>query len=165
MGVAVNLTRRYGRAPKGQRVVCAVPSEHEEKVSVIGALGVAGIRSALSLEGAVDGDVFQEFVEKMLAPTLKEGDVVVMDNVPFHKMKRIEELLTEAKAKVMFLPPYSPDYSPIENFWSKVKGVLRSLEARSKRSLEKALSKAFASITQEDIQGWFTHCGYQSAFI
>jgi transposase len=113
--------------------------------------------------GSIDGETMLFFVEDLLAPTLKRGEIVVFDNCPIHKQEEIEEAIEAFGASVLFLPPYSPDMNPIENCWSKVKAFLRALKPRTFDALLDALVEAFASITVQDIQGWFGHCGYHDA--
>lgn len=161
MGSNISLARLYGRAEPGQRVEDKVPAARGENLSTIAALAVDGVRGAMSIPGAVDGEVYLSFVQQVLAPGLRAGDIVFMDNVPTHKMAAVQEAITALGARVEFLPPYSPDLSPIENFWSKIKAILRAIGARTMRELMAALKKAFAAITLDNILGWFTHCGYQ----
>jgi transposase len=163
MGINLNLARAYGRAAPGERVVDTKPSTRGDNLSVIGALGSDELRAAMSVPGAVDGDACLVFTKEVLAPRLHPGNVVFMDNVPTHKMAAIEEAITTVGARVKFLPPYSPDFSPIENCWSKVKTFLRRAAARTRKDLDAALSKALATITPDDIGGWFAHCGYVDA--
>lgn len=163
MGSNLGLTRLYGRAAPGQRVRDQVPGDRGGNISTIGALGLEGIRTGLSVPGAVDGETMLFFVEELLGPTLKRGDIVVMDNNPIHKLDDIEDAIEAAGAWVLFLPTSSPDLNPIENGWAKMKARLRSLKPRTLPDLLDALSDAFASITRQDIQGWFRHCGYQVA--
>jgi transposase len=163
MGSNLGLTRRYGRAAPGQRVLDQVPGDRGGNVSTIGALGVDGLRTGLSVPGAIDGETMLFFVEELLVPTLKRGDIVFMDNNPIHKLDEIEEAIEAVGAWVLFLPVYSPDLNPIEHGWSKVKALLRSLKPRTLPDLLDALVTAFASITQHDIRGWFQHCGYRVA--
>lgn len=163
MGSNLGFTRLYGRAAPGQRVVEDVPSKKGENVSTIGAIGLDGVRAALSLPGAIDGETMAFFVTEMLAPKLKPGEVVFMDNCSIHKVEEVTEAIEAVGARVIFLPTYSPDLNPIENCWSKVKSILRSLKPRSAEELFKALEKAFAAITTQDILGWFKHCGYAVA--
>ena len=160
MGSHLGLTRVYGRAAPGQRVLDQVPGDHGGNVSTIGAIGLEGIRTGLSVPGAIDGDTMLFFVEELLVPTLKRGDIVVMDNNPIHKLDEIEDAIEAVGAWVLFLPPYSPDLNPIETCWAKVKSLLRSLKPRTLPDLLAALVAAFSSITQGDILGWFRHCGY-----
>jgi transposase len=157
------LTRLYGRAAPGQRVLDHVPGDRGGNVSTIGAMGLDGIRTGLSVHGAIDGETMLFFVEELLVPTLKRGDIAVMDNNPIHKLDDIEDAIEAVGAWVLFLPTYSPDLNPIETCWSKVKSRLRSLKPRTLPDLLDALVHAFASITQRDILNWFRYCGYQVA--
>ena len=163
MGSNLGLTRLYGRAAPGQRVHDSVPGDRGGNVSTIGALGLDGMRTGLSVPGPIDGDTMLFFVEELLVPTLHRGDIVLMDNNPIHKLDDIEDAIEAAGAWVLFLPTYSPDLNPIENCWSKVKALLRSLKPRTLPDLLDALAEAFASITVHDILGWFRHCGYRGA--
>jgi transposase len=165
MGSNLGLTRLYGRAAPGQRVLDQVPGDRGGNVSTIGALSLNGLRTGLSVPGAIDGATMLFFVEELLVPTLKRGDMVVMDNNPIHKLDEIEDAIAAAGAWVLFLPTYSPDLNPIELCWSKVKSRLRALKPRTLEDLFTALTDAFASITQHDILSWFRHCGYQVASI
>ena len=163
MGSNLGLTRLYGRAVPGQRVVESVPGERGGNVSTIGALALDGLRTGLSVAGAIDGETMLFFIEELLAPTLQRGDIVFMDNCAIHKLEEIEAALEAVGAWVIFLPAYSPDLNPIENCWSKVKTLLRSLKPRTWSELQEALVEAFSSITVQDILGWFRHCGYRVA--
>jgi len=163
MGSNLGLTRLYGRAEPGQRVLDHVPGDRGGNVSTIGAIGLDGIRTGLSVPGAIDGETMLFFIEALLVPTLKRGDIVVMDNNPIHKLDDIEDAIEAVGAWVLFLPTYSPDLNPIEHCWSKVKSLLRSLKPRALPDLLDALVKAFSSITRQDLLGWFQHCGYQAA--
>jgi transposase len=163
MGSNLGMTRLYGRAAPGQRVYDEVPGDRGGNVSTIGALGLEGMRTGLSVPGPIDSDTMLFFVEELLVPTLKRGDIIVMDNNPTHKLDEIEDAIEAAGAWVLFLPTYSPDFNPIENCWSKVKSLLRSLKPRTLDDLLAALAAAFSSITTLDIRGWFRHCGYRVA--
>jgi len=163
MGSNLGLTRLYGRAAPGQRVYDQVPGDRGGNVSTIGALGLNGMRTGLSVPGAIDGETMLFFVEELLVPTLNRGDIVLMDNNPIHKLDDIEDALEAVGAGVLFLPTYSPDLNPIENCWAKVKAILRSLKPRTLADLLAALADAFSSITVLDILGWFRHCGYRVA--
>jgi len=163
MGSHLAMTRRYARAAPGERVFEQVPGDHKGNLSTIGAISLAGVRTALSVPGAIDSETMVFFVEEMLAPTLKRDDIVFFDNCPIHKADEIEGPIEARGAWAIFLPTYSPDFNPIENCWSKVKSILRSLKPRTVEELLDALVEAFASITQQDILGWFRHCGYRGA--
>lgn len=163
MGSHLAMTRLYARAAPGERVVEEIPGDHKGNLSTIGAVGLTGMRTALSVPGAIDSETMIFFVEEMLAPTLKRDEIVFFDNCQIHKADEIEEAIEARGAWAVFLPPYSPDFNPIENCWSKVKSILRSLKPRTLEELLDALEEAFSSITRQDILGWFSHCGYQGA--
>jgi transposase len=141
------------------------PATGGGKVSTIGALALTGFRTGLSVSGAIDGETLVFFIEELLAPTLNRGDLVFMDNCPIHKMDEIEDIIEACGAWVLFLPPYSPDLNPIEHGWSKVKTRLRALKPRTLEEVLTALVDAFATVTAQDIRGWFRHCGYRVAHI
>jgi transposase len=157
------MTRRYGRAPRGERVSESVPRNYGESISVVGALSLSGVRAAMTISGAVDTLCFDAFITRVLVPQLRVGDVVVLDNLNVHKASRIEEAVAAVGARVMWLPPYSPDMTPIEQCWSKIKQYLRSVKARTRTELDAALAKAIELVTTSDALGWFTHCGYKVA--
>jgi transposase len=159
-GVNLALTRLYARSPKGKRARGARPHKRGKNVSLIGALGLSGILTQISLLGATDGLTFEAFIAQRLVPKLWAGACVIMDNCSIHKGEEIEQWITQAGAKLIYLPPYSPDFSPIENCWSKIKSLLRSIGARTYPDLAKAIEEAFAQVSLDDIQGWFTHCCY-----
>lgn len=163
MGINLALAREYGRAAPGERVVDTRPSARGHNVSVLGALGLDSLRAAMSVPGAVDGDAYLVFIQQVLAPRLRPGNIVFMDNIPTHKMSAVANALAAVGARPQFLPAYSPDFSPLENCWAKVKTRLRTAGARTQRALDWALSDALTSITTDDIKGWFAHCGYRDA--
>ncbi|HWS55703.1 MAG TPA: IS630 family transposase [Pyrinomonadaceae bacterium] len=119
------MTRRYGRAPRGERVCDSAPRNYGSHTSVIGAMGLRGLVATLAVEGAVDTLCFDAYVERVLAPRLRHGDVIVLDNLGAHRASRIEEVAEARDAQVLWLAPYSPDFSPIEQCWSKIKAYLR----------------------------------------
>lgn len=127
---------------------------------MISSIRLDGSTACMTIEGATDTEVFRTYVAKVLAPTLRHGDMVVMDNLAPHKSEPTLELITQAGAKVLFLPAYSPDFNPIEKMWSKVKALLRSAEARSLEDLNTSIGAALAKVTAKDALGWFTSCGY-----
>lgn len=159
-GVNIAMTRRYGRAAKGQRVLDAVPKNFGRNVTILGALSCHGLDAVMTVDGATDAAVFRAYVEYVLAPTLKPGDVVVMDNLGAHKVTGIGAMIAAAGAKLVYLPPYSPDYSPIESCWSKLKTWLRGRKARTREALDEALTTIIPKISSRDAQGWFAHCSY-----
>ena len=127
---------------------------------MLACLSLSGISAPMTIDGAVDSLVFLAYVEQVLCPTLCEGDVVVMDNLSAHKVKGVRELIEAKGARLIYLPPSSPDLNPIEKCWSKIKTSLRAAKARSRQALEKALKQALELITEEDAAGWFASCGY-----
>lgn len=160
-GVNLAMTRLYGRAPRGERAVGSVPINYGSNITIIGALGVGGLESLMTVDGATDGEVFRVYVNRVLCPSLKAGEVVVMDNLRAHKVSGIREAIERCGAKLIYLPPYSPDLSPIERCWSKMKASLRAAGARTRRVLERAIKKAISEIRKSDALAWFTHCGYR----
>jgi transposase len=159
-GSSISMTRLYGRAAPGKRVCEAVPKNRGENLSILAALSLAGVQAPMTISGAVDGVVFKTYVKEVLCPTLSEGDVVVMDNLSAHKVAGIRELIEDRGAKLVYLPPYSPDMNPIEKCWSKIKTYLRGVKARTREALEEALKAAMELVTKEDVVGWFEFCGY-----
>jgi transposase len=159
-GVNLALTRLFARAPKGQRARGQRPHNRGRNVSLIGAIGLKGVLTHVSLLGATEALTFEAFIAQRLVPKLWPGACVLMDNSPIHKKDEIEAWITQAGARLIYLPPYSPDFSPIENCWSKVKSLLRSFGARNYPDLAKAIEKAFAKVSLDDLRGWFTHCCY-----
>jgi transposase len=155
------MTRRYARGPRGQRVVCKTPHGHWKILSTIAALDVSGIRTACCFDGATDMEMFVGFVETFLVPTLRPGQVVVMDNLSAHKSPRVDRAIEAAGARVLRLPPYSPDFNPIEMAISKMKSVLRKLGRRSIDGLEDAIVQAIQAITRSDARAYIEHCGYR----
>ena len=154
------MTRRYARGPRGERVVGKTPHGHWKILTTIAALDVGGVRTACCFDGATDTAMFVAFVERFLAPTLRPGQLVVMDNLSAHKSPRVDELIEARGAHVLRLPPYSPDFNPIEMAISKMKSLLRKLGRRSLDSLEDAVAQAMRSITRNDARAFMTHCGY-----
>jgi transposase len=159
-GVNLALTRLYGRAPKGERVIDAVPQNYGQKVTMLGALSIQGIEAVMTVEGATDAEVFLAYVEHVLAPTLRPGDMVVMDNLRAHKVAGVQQTIEGRGARLLYLPPYSPDLSPIEPCWSKLKACLRVAKARTREALDAAITHALATVTAADACGWFAYCGY-----
>ncbi len=154
------MTRLYGRAKRGERVFDRVPQNYGENITMLACLSAEGLSAPMTVEGAVDGAVFKAYVEQVLAPTLLKGDVVIMDNLGAHKVTGVQEAIEARGAKVIYLPPYSPDLNPIEKCWSKIKTYLRAAKARTRVALEQALKEALLLVTEKDAQGWFASCGY-----
>lgn len=160
MGVNLSLIRGYARSLRGTRARGSKPSKRGQNVSVIGAISLNQVVTSINLVGGIDGLTFEAFILRKLVPKLWEGAVVLLDNYSIHKGKNIEKAIREAGAETIYLPPYSPDFSPIENFWSKVKSLLRSWGARTYQALEEALVQAYSLVTEQDFRNWFTHCCY-----
>ena len=159
----IALTGLYARAPKGERAYGKAPRNWGKNVTLIASMSAEGIGAAMSVEGATDGAAFEAYVKHFLVPTLEAGQIVVMDNLQVHKMKRVRELVEGSGAEVLFLPPYSPDFSPIEEAFSKVKTILRRIGARTREALLEATSDALSAVSSADARGWFGHCGYPVA--
>jgi transposase len=154
------MTRLRGRAPLGQRLIEKVPHGHWKTTTLIAALGVEGIRCSTVVDGAVNADVFEAFVEQVLVPDLRPADIVVMDNLSSHKRSRIRELIESAGATLLFLPPYSPDLNPIEMIFAKAKQLLRSLACRSGDLLWSVMQSVLDQVSAADAANCFRHCGY-----
>ena len=152
--------RRYGRAPGGQRTGQGVPLNKGTNVTVVAALTPNGLEAVMSVPGALTGKGFTAYLDQVLGPELQPGDVVVVDNLRVHQVKSAAAAVAARGAKLLFLPPYSPDFNPIELAFSKLKTWLRSAQARTREALEQSLRDAIAWITTEDAQNWFDHCGY-----
>jgi transposase len=127
---------------------------------MIAAIGLEGVQAPFALEGAVDAGAFAVYVERVLLPTLRGGEIVVLDNLACHKHPLVRELIESVGAEVWYLPPYSPDFNPIEEMWSKIKQILRSLAARTFEGLIEAIGTALRQVSLQDLTGWFIHCGY-----
>jgi len=159
-GVNRGMSRTYGWAPMGQRAEGSKPRNPGKNVSLVGALSTEGVVTSLLLEGSIDGAAFKAFTEELLVPILQPGDIVLADNLNTHKVTGIEEAINSKGAKLQFLPSYSPEFSPIEPCWSKVKEALRKAAARTFSELEEAVKDALDEVTEKDAKGWFKHCGY-----
>jgi transposase len=159
------MARRFARGPRGERVVCKTPHGHWKTLSTIAALGVRGLITACSFDGATDTEMFVAFVEQFLVPRLRCGQIVVMDNLQAHKSPRVDRLIESAGARVLRLPPYSPDFNPIEMAISKMKSVLRKLGCRTIEELEKGLGEAIASVSPQEARNYIRHCGYAAIVV
>ena len=161
-GAKTNMTRLYGRAMAGQRAIDDTPCGHWCTTTMISSVRLDGATACMVVGGATNKEVFQAYVRHILLPTLKAGDVVVLDNLSAHKNKAIRDLIESVGAELWYLPPYSPDLNPIEKMWSKVKAILRTLKARTEESLINAIAKALEAVTADDAKGWFESCGYMN---
>ncbi len=159
-GVHLGLTRLFGRAAPGERVVEATPGYSGAHYTVVAALGLEGIEAPWVFEGATSGLAFETYVEQVLSPTLQAGDLVLIDNLSAHQGDLIREAIEQRGASLHFLPPYSSDWNPIELCWAKVKAVLREAKARTFDALVEALGKALRTIDPADVLAWFAHCAY-----
>ncbi len=157
----ISLSPIYARAPKGQRVRGKAPRNWGKNVSLVCAIDSGGVKPSMSVEGAVDAKAFEAYVERFLVSHLKRGQIVVMDNLSVHKSKKVERLIEDAGCELLFLPPYSPDFNPIEEAFSKVKGILRKVAARTTEALLEATGRALDAITPQDIRGFYADCGYR----
>ena len=152
------MTRLYGRALAGRRVHEATPQSHWKVVTLIGALRLSGMVAPMTVEAATDGQIFLAYVEYFLCPVLRPDDVVVMDNLSAHKVDGIAQLIETTGAKLLYLPPYSPDLNPIEKAWSKIKQILSAIKARSTETLDQAITEALHHITPDNARAWFRLC-------
>lgn len=157
--MTTSLTRLRARCEGGGRIAEATPGSHWKILTILGAMSVRGMVAAMTIEEATDGDIFLAFVEQVLCRALQPGDVVVMDNLGSHKTPRVRERIEKAGAKLLYLPPYSPELNPIEKAWSKLKQLLRSAKARSKEALEAAIADSLPHITPDNATAWFRGCG------
>lgn len=163
-GVDTAMVRRYSRAPGGQRAVGDAPAGHWRRLTLLGALGINGVVAVMTIPRATDTEVFLAFVQQVLLPALatRQHPIVVMDRLGAHRSPRVLDAFALAKVEVRFLPAYSPDFNPIEPCWSKVKTALRTAAARTLEALDEVLPTVLDTITPNDAQGWFRHCGYRT---
>ena len=154
------MTRLWGRATRGQRIPEATPQGRWKVLTILGALSLRGVLAAMTIESATDGDVFLAYLEQILCPKLHPGDLVVMDNLSAHKVAGVRELIESTGAELLYLPPYSPDFNPIEKAWAKLKQLLRTAKARTTEILEEAVAQVLKAITADNAVAWFHHCGY-----
>jgi transposase len=159
-GAQTNMCRRRGRSPIGQRLVAKVPHGHWKTTTIISAVGLRGAFAPAAFDGPTDREVFRAYVEQVLVPELRPGDIVIMDNLQPHKAAGVQAAIQAVGASVLYLPPYSPDFNPIENLWSKLKTYLRSAAARTFDALCDAIAAGLKTITNTDCQGFFQNCGY-----
>jgi transposase len=162
-GTNLGMTRRYGRAAPGERVVEGTPGHSGPHYTLVAALSWTGISAPWIFEGAMDAAAFRAYVEQELGPSLEPGDLVILDNLPAHKDAEARSLIEACGAHLLFLPPYSPDFNPIELCWALVKKALRTAKARTLDALVEALRKALLAITPDLADNWFAHCGYYPA--
>jgi transposase len=159
-GTNTAMTERYGRAPRGQRANGSAPRNHGPNTTLLAGLSQTGMGPAMLVEGATTSEVFSAYVEQVLLPWLRPGQIVILDNLSAHTGERVRALIAQAGCQVRFLPAYSPDFSPIEWAFSKLKTALRTARARTRDTLERAIADGLDAITPEDAHGWFYGCGY-----
>src|SRR5229473_2663995 len=159
-GSNIALTPLYARAPRGQRAGGSVPRNRGKNTTLLASLSVQGIGASMILEGATNAAAFEIYLEQILLPSLAPGQIVVMGNLSAHKGARVRQLIEERGCQLLFLPAYSPDFSPIEETFSKIKAYLRRVGARTREALEEAIAQALETVTPQDAHGWFGHCGY-----
>jgi transposase len=161
-GVHTSLAPIYGYAPRGERLHLAVPRNRGKNTTLLSSMTTGGMGPSLVVEGATTTRVFETYVEKVLAPSLRVGRIVVMDNLGAHRPRRIRELIEQQGCELLYLPAYSPDYNPIEEAFAKVKKLLRKAAARSKEALVETIGVALSAITAEDARGYLEHAGYRT---
>lgn len=159
-GVNTKMSRLRGRCPQDQRLVDSAPAGHYQTLTLMSAVRLEGVTAPMLLDGPVNATTFAGYVEQCLVPTLWAGDILILDNLPAHKSPRVTLAVERAGCKLVYLPPYSPDFNPIENMWSKVKAALRKAKARTFDAVVEAAKDALHSVTEADCQGYFEHCGY-----
>jgi transposase len=162
-GVTTNMVRRFARALDGRRALGRAPAGRYEKLTLLGAIALHGLLALMTIPAATDGAVFLAFIQQVLVPELRAGQVVVFDNLSPHKQPGVRAAIEAAGCRVIFLPPYTPEWNPIEPCWSKMKEFLRSRAASTRDALEAAVADAMDTITAQDACGWFRHCGYKIA--
>lgn len=161
-GFNTSMTRLRARAPKGERAYGQVPRNRGKNQTLIASITLeGGMGAALAIKGATDAELFESYVKDFLAPTLEDGQVVVLDGLGAHRTERVRELIEATGAELLFLPSYSPDLNPIEEAFSKIKSIVRKTGARTREALDEAISQAMSAITLKDVAGWFSHCGYE----
>ena len=159
-GASTKMARRYGRSPRGERCRAPVPHGNWKTTTFVGALRLGGMTAPMILDGAMHGDAFLAYVEQVLVPTLAPGDIVVMDNLPAHKPTAVRHAIEAAGAELRFLPPYSPDFNPIEMAFSKFKAFLKKTAARTKDDLWDAIAQAIETFTPQECENYFAAAGY-----
>ena len=161
-GFNTSMTRLRARAPRGERAYGKVPRNRGKNTTLIASITLEeGLGEAMVIKGATDAEVFEAYVEKFLAPTLEAGQVVVLDGLGAHRTQKVRELVEATGADLLFLPSYSPDLNPIEEAFSKTKGLVRKVGARTREALVEAIAAALSTVTLEDVAGWFAHAGYE----
>ena len=161
MGTHTSLAPVYGYSPRGERVYLEGPRNRGKNTTLIASMSVGGMGQCLAVEGTTTKVLFEAYIDRVLAPSLRIGQVIVMDNLSVHKGEKVRELIEARGCDLIYLPPYSPDLNPIEEAFSKVKGLLRRAGARTREALIEAMGRALDAVTAKDTQGFFEHCGYR----
>ena len=161
MGTNTSLSPVYAYSPKGRRAYAEVPRNRGKNTTLLASMSLEGMGPCLAVEGATSATVFESYVEQLLAPTLRSGQIIVVDNLSAHKGERVRELIEARGCELLYLPPYSPDFNPIEEAFSKIKGLLRKAQARSREALVEALGRAISAVSAMDARGFFKHSGYR----
>lgn len=161
MGTNTSLSPVYAYSPKGRRAYAEVPRNRGKNTTLLSSMSLEGMGPCLAVEGATSATVFENYVEQLLAPTLRRGQIIVVDNLSAHKGERVRELIEARGCELLYLPPYSPDFNPIEEAFSKIKGLLRKAQARSREALVEALGRAISAVSAMDARGFFKHSGYR----
>jgi transposase len=162
MGTHISLAPLYAYAPVGKRAFFKIPRNRAKNTTLLASLCHEGMGPSMAVEGATTSRVFETYVERLLAPALRPGQVVVMDNLGAHRPKRVRELIEERSCELLYLPSYSPDLNPIEEALSKIKHILRKIAARTKETLIEAIGRALAAVSAQDVRGFFVNCGYRT---
>jgi transposase len=158
--INTGMTRLYGRSQGKTRVVEYVPDVRFERTSIVSTIRLDGTMTPCAFRGSMNGERFVEYIKNNVAPTLKQGDILALDNLKAHKVKGVSEAIEAVGANVLYLPPYSPEFNPIELMWSKMKANLRKTKARSFEAIERAIETALKTVSLTDTANWFSHCGY-----
>jgi transposase len=163
MGSNTSLHELYAYSPRGQRAYCSVARNRGRNTTLLSSMSLLGMGPSMVVEGGANGAVFEGYLREMVVPALGEGDVIVMDNLSVHKSERVREMIEGAGAQILYLPPYSPDFNPIEEAFSKIKNLLRKAGARVREALVEGIGEALCEVTEEDARAFFEHCGYREA--
>jgi transposase len=161
-GINAAMARRYGRCLQGERLVDSEPGGPWRSYTLLAAVRLAGVVAPMVLDGPVNGESFASYIEQFLVRELEPGDIVIMDNLPAHKSQRVTDAIERVGCTLAYLPPYSPDFNPIENMWSKTKALLRKAAARTFDTVVDAVKGALLAVTPDDCDGYFSHCGYDA---
>lgn len=163
MGTNTALYSTYAWSEKGERAYCSIPRNRGKNTTLLASMSVEGMGSSLAVTGSVNAAVFEAYLEQVLLPELDPGQIVILDNLSAHKSERVRELIEQRGCEVLYLPPYSPDYNPIEEAFSKIKGILKKAGTRSREALVEAMGWAITAVSSSDAEGFFRHCGYRTA--